>query len=1316
LTITPATATVTVTASNKVYDGTTAATVNLSVSGAVGEDTLTAASTSATFSDKNVGNGKTVTVSGITLIGAPSSNDYTFNHTATADANITPLAITVTAAANTKVYDGTTTAAAIPTVTALVSGDTPNFIEAYSNKNVGTGKTLIPSGTVSDDNSGNNYAVTFDSVTTGVITPLTLTVTATGVDKVYDGTTNATVTLSDNHLSGDTVTDSYTSASFADPNVGTTKPVSVSGISISGADAGNYTFNTTASTSANINQLAASVTPDAKTKVYGATDPTLTGTLTGFLAADNVTATYSRIPGESVAGSPYTISATLSPSGVLANYNVTYHTAPFTITAESVTVTATASDKVYDGTAAATASLTVHGAVSPDVLTASYTSAVFDTKNVGTGKMVTISGITLSGTNAANYSFNNTATATAKVTPLPITVTAVTDTKVYDRTTSSVGVPTITSGALAAGDSVTWTQTFDTKNVGSGKTLSPAGTVSDTNGGANYLVTFVPVTTGTITQLPLTVTATGVNKAYDGTTNATVTLTDNRISGDVFTDSYTGAVFASPSVGTAIPVAVSGISISGTDAGNYSFNTTAATAANITPLAITVTANAQTKVYGTSDPAIFTYTFSPNPISPDVFSGALSRASGETVGSYAITQGSLALTSNYTINFVSASLTITKATPVITWTNPADVVAGTVLGGTQLDATTPVAGTFAYTPAAGTQLTTATSHSLSAVFTPTDTTDYNSANASVTMNVYPAPISQLVVAASPTSTSTLGSSLITVTGEDQYGNVTSNQSGTQVVVGADNGGALGQTLLTLASGTANTTLTDSSAGTVHVTVSSGSLTAANVTVTFTPVDSNPPSVTTTIPDSSVATGGVAITAPLFINFNKALLSTSVTSANIQLKQQASTTTTSLDVPVPATLSLVTGDTQVEIQPTSPLLNGTSYYFVVNGVVSSFGIPMTSAFSSLANPFTTAASTPLPTVPTQYPTAGAIGVALNVQPFVNFSEAMDVTTLTSTNVYLVADSAPTVAVPATVVTANGGTRAIIEPTSPLSANTPYHVIVTTGVANTVGGALAPQYVGGSFTTLVPVLPTVSSQTPTVGATSVPVSVQPTVTFSEAVDATTLTSANVQLFASGTTTPISATVVAANGATQAVLEPLTPLMNGTTYYIQVNTGVADASGNHLAATYGSAAASQFTTSADNTVLSVTGSSLLQSFATPDNTFAHGWKWQLSVTAPTAETQMQMKFTDFVGSGTSTIPALTNIQFYSPQSSDHSTEGTAVVFQNPLDAGGFSLPLADLGTDLDPSTPGRQFQIIVEARVPVGTPGGSYSNSYDIQTTAH
>src|SRR5919109_919230 len=109
---------------------------------------------------------------------------------------------------------------------------------------------------------------------------------------------------------------------------------------------GNYniTYNTASFT---INKRPASVTPNAANKTYGDVDPGFTGTLSGFVAADNVTASYSRTAGETVAGGPYTISATLSPAGVLGNYDITYNTASFTISKPGASVTPNAAGKTY---------------------------------------------------------------------------------------------------------------------------------------------------------------------------------------------------------------------------------------------------------------------------------------------------------------------------------------------------------------------------------------------------------------------------------------------------------------------------------------------------------------------------------------------------------------------------------------------------------------------------------------------------------------------------------------------------------------------------------------------------------------------------------------------------------------------------------------------------------------------------------------------------------------------------------------------------------------------------------------------------------
>ena len=86
----------------------------------------------------------------------------------------------------------------------------------------------------------------------------------------------------------------------------------------------------------------------------------------------------------------------------------------------------------------------------------------------------------------------------------------------------------------------------------------------------------------------------------------------------------------------------------------------------INPRAITVTADARSKNYGEADPEL-TYTVTNGSLlSSDSFSGALSRAAGENVGSYAITQGTLSVGSNYELTFNGANLTINPRAITVT--------------------------------------------------------------------------------------------------------------------------------------------------------------------------------------------------------------------------------------------------------------------------------------------------------------------------------------------------------------------------------------------------------------------------------------------------------------------------------------------------------------------------------------------------------------------------------------------------------------------------------------------------------------------------
>src|SRR5207247_1342471 len=220
--------------------------------------------------------------------------------------------------------------------------------------------TLSPAGVLG------NYQITYNTAEltidkkTASVTPNTASKTYGDVDPALTGTLAG-------FLAADGVTATY---SRAPGETVAGSPYTISATLSPAGVLGNYqiTYNTAELT---IDKKTASVTPDAKSKTYGDVDPALTGTLTGFLAADGVTASYSRTPGETVAGGPYTISATLSPAGVLDNYQITYNTAEFIIDKKTASVTPDAKGKTYgDVDPALTGTLT--GFLAADGVTASY--------------------------------------------------------------------------------------------------------------------------------------------------------------------------------------------------------------------------------------------------------------------------------------------------------------------------------------------------------------------------------------------------------------------------------------------------------------------------------------------------------------------------------------------------------------------------------------------------------------------------------------------------------------------------------------------------------------------------------------------------------------------------------------------------------------------------------------------------------------------------------------------------------------------------------------------------------------------------------
>src|SRR5262249_6073602 len=114
-------------------------------------------------------------------------------------------------------------------------------------------------------------------------------------------------------------------------------------------------------------------------------------------------------------------------------------------------------------------------------------------------------------------------------------------------------------------------------------------------------------------------------------------------------------------------------------------------------------------------------------------------AAGEVLNAGANQTLSVTFTPTDAANFTTAtknvSINILKATPVITWTTPADITYGTALSATQLNASSSTPGTFVYTPAVGEVLNAGANQTLSVTFTPTDAANYTTATKTVSITV-----------------------------------------------------------------------------------------------------------------------------------------------------------------------------------------------------------------------------------------------------------------------------------------------------------------------------------------------------------------------------------------------------------------------------------------------------------------------------------------------------------------------------------------------------------------------------------------------------
>jgi len=250
----------------RTYDGSTALSSSLFTLGnLVGSQTLTLSGTGS-MATKDVGNGKAVTL-GTLALGNGANGGLASNYTLVGGTHLASIAqATLTlqnfAAAN-KTYDGNTAAsiANAGILAGVVSGDgvaASNIGATFDSKNAGAGKTVTLNGVTLTGADAGNYSIASTAITQADIAQATLTLqNFAAANKTYDGNTAANIANAGvlaGVASGDGVAASNTGATFDSKNAGAGKTVTLNGVTLTGADAGNYSIASTAITQADIAQ------------------------------------------------------------------------------------------------------------------------------------------------------------------------------------------------------------------------------------------------------------------------------------------------------------------------------------------------------------------------------------------------------------------------------------------------------------------------------------------------------------------------------------------------------------------------------------------------------------------------------------------------------------------------------------------------------------------------------------------------------------------------------------------------------------------------------------------------------------------------------------------------------------------------------------------------------------------------------------------------------------------------------------------------------------------------------------------------------
>ncbi len=324
--------------------------------------------------------------------------------------------------------------------------------------------------------------------------------------------------------------------------------------------------------------------------------------------------------------------------------------------------------------------------------------------------------------------------------------------------------------------------------------------------------------------------------------------------------------------------------------------------------------------------------------------------------------------------------------------------------------------------------------------------------------------------------------------------------------------------------------------------------------TAAPIDDTPPTVTSIAPPNGAR--DVATSTAVSVTFSEALDATSVTESAIALR------TTTGGTPVTANRTYNSATRTATLTPVAPLTTSTSYTVSLAGTIRDVaGNPLAAITSTFVTVPPVDNNPPAVTAVT--PADGATNVPLTTTVQVLFSEAMLAGSISTSSLTLTrsSDGAP---VTATVALDAATNRATLTPGAPLALGTAYTVRVTTDARDVAGNALTAAFVS-RFTTVPPDItpPTVISTQPATGSTNVDPNFPVSATFSEPMNASTMTSAALTLRATGTGAAVAG-AVAYNAATNTIsYRPNDHLDGLTSYTATITTAAKDSAGNALAA---------------------------------------------------------------------------------------------------------------------------------------------------------